>query len=338
MAGFVEEVQRQSRRREVTGAIISTLLALQTPGFILMRSYTKSRICNARILMWSEGIKGLISVAPIIDECHMLTEKLYVALVPVAGYSIMNLMSFWALQRMPASVSIVIVQLKLLWATLFARIFLARPLLNAKSFALVVIFLGSIATTADEREHEDMAALLSSSCGAAAGGVDAAAGGAGDVGGTEGGLTVHMVDLVAVAVLVGETALSGFMSVYMQQIFENGDRIMWRRNTQIAALSVPFYYFSEPFMPGNEGCAATGLLPDTPGWLLALMNAVGGLLVALSILYSGAVGKTVATSAAIPLTVLSESALIAHRSPTLVQIVLSLSVMNGVLMFGVLKV
>ena len=100
--GFVEEVQRQSRRREVTGAIISTLLALQTPGFILMRSYTKSRICNARILMWSEGIKGLISVAPIIDECHMLTEKLYVALVPVAGYSIMNLMSFWALQRMPA--------------------------------------------------------------------------------------------------------------------------------------------------------------------------------------------------------------------------------------------
>ena len=63
---------------------------------------------------------------------------------------------------------------------------------------------------------------------------------------------------------------------------------------------------------------------------------VGGLLVALAILYAGAIGKVVATSAAIPLTVLSEAILVAHSAPSLVQSMLAGSVMNAVLMFGML--
>ena len=317
---MVMDETRVPRQREVFGAIVSTVLALQTPGFIMMRSYYHSELCNARILMWSEAMKALLSILPILSDFHLLLEKVYLAIVPVVAYSSMNLMSFWALQHMPASVAIVIVQLKLLWATIFARLFLARSMLNAKSFALVAICLGSIAITAYDRERDDVLAQ----CGTA-GGED-----------EDGGTSVHAVDLVAVTVLVIETALSGFMSVYMQLIFEDGVTIMWRRNTQVAALSCVFFYVSEPYMAGNEGCPSTGLQPDLPGWLLAAANATGGILVALSILYSGAVGKTVATSAAIPLTVLSEALWIAHETPTTVQLVVSLSVMNGVLMFSVL--
>ena len=53
----------------------------------------------------------------------------------------------------------------------------------------------------------------------------------------------------------------------------------------------------------DGSCSPATYYPDTNGAILAVVSAMGGLLVALSILYSGAVGKTVATSASIALTV-----------------------------------
>ena len=116
--------------------------------------------------------------------------------------------------------------------------------------------------------------------------------------------------------------------------------MMWLRNTQISFFSLFFYFFSEGVMPGGdaEACLRSGTyVPDVAGWAIAGMNAIGGLLVALGILYSGVVGKTVATTAAIPPTVLSEALFIAHKMPTIVQSMLSAGVLNAVLMFMLMK-
>jgi len=295
---------------------------------MLMRGYYVSAMCNSRILMASEVMKFAICLLPLCahGELYLLTRKMHLALVPVVGYAFMNLMSFWALQRLPAAVAIVIVQLKLLWAACFARLFVRRPLLNKKSFALVAITLGSVATVAHAHESDlslDRCRYPEASYPEAGSAALAQS-------------AVHATSLVAACVLLAESMLSGFMSVYMQIIFENGENLMWQRNAQIACLSIAFYYLTEGFMPGSDSQACrlgATYVPDTAGWAIAAMNGVGGLLVAFSILYSGAVGKTVATSAAIPLTALSESIFIAHALPSLVQTMLVATVLNAVLMF-----
>ena len=310
-----------SRRHELTGLAVCTVLAFQTPAFIMMRAYYKSSLCDSRILLVSEAMKCGISLVPIRNELHKLCDRVHLSMVPVAAYCLMNLASFWALKRLPAAVSIIIVQLKLLWATCFARAFLSRPMLNTKSLALVAIFIGAVATTANEKQQ-------GADCSASESEPEVAAS------------AVHATSLLAVAVLTFETMLSGFMSVYMQLIFVDQPQMMWLRNTQISFFSFFFYLFSEGLMPGGdaEACLRSGTyIPDVAGWAIAGMNAIGGLLVALGILYSGAVGKTVATTAAIPLTVLSEAIFIAHEMPTIVQSMLSAGVLNAVLMFMLMK-
>ena len=136
-------------------------------------------------------------------------------------------------------------------------------MMNTKSLALLVaIFIGAVATTANERQQ-------SAECGAS--------------GSEEAASAVHTTSLLAVAVLTFETMLSGGMSVYMQLIFVDQPQMMWLRNTQISFFSLFFYFFSEGVMPGGdaEACLRSGTyVPDVAGWVIAGMNAIGGLLVA----------------------------------------------------------
>ena len=54
-------------------------------------------------------------------------------------------------------------------------------------------------------------------------------------------------------------------------------------------------------------------------------------------LYAGAVGKVVATSASISLTVIAEAAFVLHELPDLMRTSLCASIFNAVIMYGVLK-
>ena len=113
--------------------------------------------------------------------------------------------------------------------------------------------------------------------------------------------------------------------------------VMWRRNVQLSLLSIFFYTATAFTNHARDGsCAPSGFVPDADGLVLALTSAAGGLLVALSILYSGAVGKVVATSASIALTVFGESAFVTHALPNIVQTSLCASVLNAVVMYSAL--
>ena len=144
------------------------------------------------------------------------------------------------------------------------------------------------------------------------------------------------VDILAVGGLVLETALSGLMSVYMQSLFEMTPLIMWRRNVQLAAFSTVFYMGVATF---NRECATaqkSWLALELNAMLLALLSACGGILVALSILFAGAVGKVVATSSSIALTVFAE-ALLVNQAPDVLLSSLCLSALNAVIMYSVVS-
>ena len=356
-------------------------LAAQGAAFVLLRSYLISEMCDSQVLALSEVFKMLVSLV-FLDwsEARRLSERWHVAVIPVAVYGVMNLLSFWSMKRLPATLSIVIVQQKLVFTAICSRVFLGRALLTARSFALAALVFGCISITAYEREAEDSRTfeqqLLASS---PSGAEEAGGGGTNRV---NAAVVSKSINLLAVLGLTVETALSGLISVYMQvgllyrvfalllatsalhpipspspspspsqpnhrssccstvapqSIFQMHVSVMWRRNVQLSLLSVLFYVGTAAANHARDGsCAPAAFWPDTDGLILAVTSAAGGLLVALSILYSGAVGKVVATSASIALTVFGESAFVTHALPNVVQTSLCASVLNAVVMYSAL--
>jgi len=108
------------------------------------------------------------------------------------------------------------------------------------------------------------------------------------------------VILGTLAVLT-EVTLSGFASIYFEKVVktdpEGQNLNIWERNFQLALGSFPVYLGF--ILVGNGGKLFNGWSKVT--FVLALLGAAGGLLVALSIKYGDAILKTLATTGAIVL-------------------------------------
>lgn len=104
---------------------------------------------------------------------------------------------------------------------------------------------------------------------------------------------------VGVAAVMIEVTLSGFASIYFEKVIKTDPLQLgiWERNFQLALGSCPVYLL---FILSELG----GEVGIFGGWsfvafMLSLLGAAGGLLVALSIKYGDSILKTLATSGAI---------------------------------------
>ena len=111
---------------------------------------------------------------------------------------------------------------------------------------------------------------------------------------------LHKTEPWGVAALVVETMLSGFSAAFTQMSFRSELVTMWTRNAQMATLS-SMVYCAIAF---SNSCDAN---PTTTGMLFAVISALGGLLVALTILFVGAIEKTITTNVSMVLTFVIES-------------------------------
>merc|ERR1712238_622701 len=107
--------------------------------------------------------------------------------------------------------------------------------------------------------------------------------------------------LGTIAVLT-EVVLSGFASIYFEKVIKTDPLQLgiWERNFQLAVGSFPVYVL---FIVWNRG----GTAGFCGGWsiltfILSILGAAGGLLVALSIKYGDSILKTLATTGAIVVT------------------------------------
>ncbi len=114
-----------------------------------------------------------------------------------------------------ASVFVLLMQLKLVWTTVFSRCFLGRTFSAQRVLALVIVACGCAGASA-----------VPAAASSAGGGAAAAA---------------SAQRALAVAGLVFETALSGASAVYTQSMFGSDARLMWVRNVQLATLSIAYY-------------------------------------------------------------------------------------------------
>ena len=96
-----------------------------------------------------------------------------------------------------------------------------------------------------------------------------------------------------------EVTLSGFASIYFEKVIKTDSEQLgiWERNFQLALGSFPIYLAFMIYDGGSKAGYAGGWSPVA--WVLALLGAAGGLLVALSIKYGDSILKTLATTGAI---------------------------------------
>lgn len=214
-------------------------------------------------------------------------------------YGAMNILSFVSLRNISAGMFTIFAQTKIITTATFSTIMLKRQYSWTKWRALVALLMGVLLFSQP---------IWGGSSSTVQGG-DAFIG--------------------TLAVLI-EVTLSGFASIYFEKVIKMDPQQLgiWERNFQLALGSMGVYVF---FIIGDAG----GAVGFFGGWspmafLLSILCAAGGLLVALSIKYGDSILKTLATTGAIILTgILDHIFLGGPLTPTMmiagVQVIIAIS-------------
>ena len=206
------------------------------------------------------------------------TKMLFLALI----YGSMNILSFVALSNIGAGLFTIFAQLKIFSTAMMSAIVLRRSYSSARWRALVSLTLGVF--------------LFSEPIWNADSGGKSVAGGSTMLG--------------CGAVLI-EVSLSGFASIYFEKVVKNDAEQMtiWERNFQLAMWSFPIYLGFILFEGGGQAGFLGGW--STMAFMLSVLGAAGGLLVALSIKYGDSILKTLAVTGAILLSSLLDHYMLA---------------------------
>ena len=187
--------------------------------------------------------------------------------VLAAIYGAMNILSYISLRNIGAGVFTIFAQCKILTTAVFSSIILRYKYSWAQWRAMLSLMLGVILFTSPVWNDAHV-----------------------EAGGNA---------FIGTAAVLIEVTLSGFASIYFEKVIKTDpEKIgIWERNFQLALGSCPIYFI---FIMTNRGDEAGFLGGWTAtAWILALLGAAGGLLVALSIKYGDSILKTLATSGAI---------------------------------------
>lgn len=203
-------------------------------------------------------------------------------LILVFVYSFANVLSYYALARVDAAVYTVLLQLKILSTASFFVIMLGRSFSGAKWRSLLLLVIGCILVASPAFNKE-------------------CAGQSGDSNGDE-KVSVFETALGVGAILIMVT-ISGYSAVYFESMLKKDKTTVWERNFQLAFYSSILLL---GIMVSERVYSSTGFDDVFKGWtinafLLAFIQAAGGMLVAATLKYADAILKTLATSGSIVL-------------------------------------
>jgi UDP-sugar transporter A1/2/3 len=208
-------------------------------------------------------------------------------LILVFVYSICNLLSYYALGRIEASVYTVLLQLKILTTAAFSVIIIGRYISWTRWRALCLLVVGCV-LVASPAYNRPVNCEVELSGGGKKGDDDE---------------TSVLDTLLGVGAVLVMVTLSGYSAIYFELLLKKGEKLtIWERNFQLALYSSILMFA----LVISEKAQADG--PDRyvffKGWtvcavLLACIAALGGLLVAATLKYADAILKTLATSGSI---------------------------------------
>ncbi len=285
-----------------TGILLS--LCLQNAGYTLLRKYSTKyeNVSSKEILFISEIIKLFFSLYMLLNNGNgngfpeersdapgagwtkikwliVHSKKMFIlALI----YAAMNILSFVALQYIGAGEFTICAQLKILTTAASSVLVLHTSLSWTKWRALILLVLGCI-----------LVASPSFSNGS---------------GGKEG--VTFAGQLYGYAAVLTEVVLSGFASTYFEKVVKSTSEVItiWERNFQLGIYSLLMYggimiYENAYAIRENPSLAAREPWSNwsSTTFLVAVLGATGGLLVAATLKYADSILKTLAAAGAIVL-------------------------------------
>nr|CAG4648749.1 EOG090X098P [Polyphemus pediculus] len=191
--------------------------------------------------------------------------------VPSMVYVIQNNLLYVAASHLDAATYQVTYQLKILTTALFTVAILKRQLLKTQWGALVLLLVGvamvQLAQTEPSKKNNS---------------------------GPE------QSQLIGFSAALAACVLSGFAGIYFEKILKGSNVSVWMRNIQLSFLSLPFGLFT---CLTYDWSSVTGngffFGYDSFIWYLVVLQATGGLLVAMVVKYADNILKGFATSLAI---------------------------------------
>ncbi|KRK06076.1 UDP-N-acetylglucosamine transporter isoform X1 [Drosophila yakuba] len=206
--------------------------------------------------------------------------------VPSLVYIVQNNLLYVSASHLDAATYQVTYQLKILTTAMFAVVILRRKLLNTQWGALLLLVMGIVLVQLAQTEGPSSGS---------AGGAAAAAATAASAGGAP--VQNRMLGLWAA---LGACFLSGFAGIYFEKILKGAEISVWMRNVQLSLLSIPFGLLT-CFVNDGSRIFDQGFFKgyDLFVWYLVLLQAGGGLIVAVVVKYADNILKGFATSLAI---------------------------------------
>jgi UDP-sugar transporter A1/2/3 len=272
-----------------TKLMVLMILCLQNSVFTVLRRYSqgilKEDYSKHEVLLVGEVIKMVFSaymisgILPNGDTLSIrlryLTKKSWKMLFLALLYGCMNILSYISLRNIGAGMFTIFAQCKILTTASFSTIVLGRQYSWAQWRALIALMFGVLLFSEPIWSNPDSWKVSS------------------DVSSEESNVFIGTM-----AVII-EVTLSGFASIYFEKVIKTDAEQLgiWERNFQLAFGSFPIYLAFMIYDGGSKAGYAGGWSPVA--WVLALLGAAGGLLVALSIKYGDSILKTLATTGAI---------------------------------------
>jgi len=192
--------------------------------------------------------------------------------VPSLLYVIQNNLLYVSASHLDAATYQVSYQLKILTTAIFAVFILRKKLLQTQWGALVILVAGiALVQTA----QTTVPAVLDPNA-------------------------PEQNRLIGFAAALGACVLSGFAGIYFEKMLKGADISVWMRNVQLSLLSLPFGLLT-CLINDHSNIAGKGFFVgyDLFVWYLVVLQAGGGLLVAMVVKYADNILKGFATSLAI---------------------------------------
>ncbi|KQS29670.1 UDP-N-acetylglucosamine transporter isoform X1 [Drosophila erecta] len=205
--------------------------------------------------------------------------------VPSLVYIVQNNLLYVSASHLDAATYQVTYQLKILTTAMFAVVILRRKLLNTQWGALLLLVMGIVLVQLAQTEGP----ASGSAGGAAAAATTDLSGGA-----------PEQNKMLGLWAALGACFLSGFAGIYFEKILKGAEISVWMRNVQLSLLSIPFGLLT-CFINDGSRIFDQGFFKgyDLFVCYLVLLQAGGGLIVAVVVKYADNILKGFATSLAI---------------------------------------
>ncbi|XP_063823450.1 UDP-N-acetylglucosamine transporter [Ostrinia nubilalis] len=290
MDNDTKKSQTYSPNRQVKHGYIKyvslVVLTVQNAALGLSMRYARTRevvmFSSAAAVVMAEVFKLVFCVGLVIQESRGVKkgfDTMYATVilnikdtlrvcVPSFLYIIQNNLLYVSASNLDAATYQVTYQLKLLTTAFFAVIVLKRKLKKWQWCALALLASGVALVQLSSTDKKQTS-------------------------GSE-----NQSKVIGFAAALTACFISGFAGIYFEKVLKESDVSVWMRNVQLSLLSLPFGTITYLF---NNEWSIRDLLKGFDGfvWYLVLLQAAGGLLVAVVVKYADNILKGFATSVAI---------------------------------------